>query len=353
MLEDAYTPNADKRRRTVYIVYGQNEDEKEKIGAKLKTLGLTAITKKDVVGLSDGSSFIGHILDTAFEQAQAVIVLLTGDEEARLRKQFQHSDDTDFEKNFSYQPTQDQIFEAGYAFGKLPGRTILLQTGNIRLFSDIAGRYILNYAETLENADLLCGCLLRAGCIINGARPLSLAQSDNMVKANIDPKSVFVIYGRNRVIMKEMFAFLRSLDLSPMRWYEAIRRTHLGASYTGTIVEAGMKDAQAVLVLLTGDDEVRSKETGSKDERIVYPQARPNVLFEAGMAFSKYEKRIILVQMGKVRPCPALYGRNMVKLNNRPGPRWDLMQRLDLVGCQVNFNGKWNTTGNFMVSDDL
>lgn len=352
MSEDTSTLDEKRRRRTVYVVYGQNKNEKEKIDATLKTLGLTAITKKDVVGLTGGSSFIGRILDVAFEQAQAVIVLLTGDEEAQLRKQFQRPEDERCEKIFCLQPTQDQIFEAGYAFGKLPERTILLRRGDIRLFSDISGRYILNYAETVENPDLLRDCLQHAGCILNDTEPSSSSQDNTAAISIVDPKSVFVVYGRNITVMKEMFAFLRSLDLSPMRWYESIRRTKLGAPYTGTVVAAGMKDAQAVLVLLTGDDEVRSKKTGSEVERIVYPQARPNVLFEAGMAFSKYKKRIILVQVGKVRPCPALHGRNMVNLNNRPGPRWDLMQRLDIVGCPVNFHGKWNTTGNFSVSED-
>src|SRR5689334_9029443 len=104
------TSEGDGKRRTVYLVYGQDEDMKSKIDSTLQNFGLTVLTKKDVAGLISGSFFTGRVLDKAFEQARAVIVLLTGDEEAQLCKKFQRSDDEEFEKRFCLQPTHDQIF---------------------------------------------------------------------------------------------------------------------------------------------------------------------------------------------------------------------------------------------------
>jgi predicted nucleotide-binding protein len=353
MMPEGIAPlEEESRRRNVYIVYGQNIEERKKIDSILQDFKLLSLVKNDIVGLAGGSPFIGDILNIAFERAQAVIVLLTCNEEARLRENFRRYDDKEHEKSFRLQPTQDQIFEAGYAFGKSPERTILIQVGEVRPFSDIEGRYVLNYADTLEDTNLLRACLLRAGCIVNNTGSLSPPPTDiKAIAPDIDTRRVFVVHGRNMIIMKELFAFLRALDLSPMEWYEAIGLTKGGASYIGEIVSQGLDDAQVVVILLTGDDEVRQSKEGEEGEELSYPQARPNVLFEAGLAFSRYENRTILVQVGRVRPCPDLRGRTMVRLSDSPGSRWDFMHRLRIVGCKVNFDGKWNTTGNFTIAD--
>jgi predicted nucleotide-binding protein len=350
---DIYSTEEDNRRRKVYVVYGQNKAEKDAIDTILQKFGLESLIKEDVVGLTEGSSFIGRILDTAFSKAQAVIVLLTGEEEVRLRKRFQHVDDEDFEKEFYLQPTQDQMFEAGYAFGKSPDRTILIQIGNVRPFSDIMSRYVLNHAQTIKNDGLLRKCLQRAGCMVKDSNILLVPPDTTEAStANMDSKKVFVVHGRDMANMKELFAFLRSLDLSPMKWYEAIRLTKGGAPYVGEVVAAGLEEAKAVIILLTGDDEVRQKQHSMESEQFLYPQARPNVIFEAGMAFSRYEERTILVQIGRVRPCPDMQGRVMVRLSNKPAPRWDLMQRLLGVGCPVNDTGEWSARGRFRITDD-
>jgi predicted nucleotide-binding protein len=157
----------DSRRRTVYVVYGHDTDTIHKINALLKDLGLKFLKKEEAVGLTkETAPFIGRVIDSAFEYAQAVIVLLTGDEEVQLCNEFQHYDDEYFERVFYPQPTQEQIFEAGYAFGKSPERTILIQIGHVRPFSDIVGRYILHFSEVLEDHALLRTRLQRAGCII-------------------------------------------------------------------------------------------------------------------------------------------------------------------------------------------
>ncbi|HZO71034.1 MAG TPA: TIR domain-containing protein [Ktedonobacteraceae bacterium] len=161
----------DSRKRTVYVVYGRDHIACETIHTHLKAFNLHLLEKDDVVAklTKETSPFVGDILTAAFEEAQAIIVLLTGEDRVRLREQFWESHDARYEKEFWPQSGQDQIFEAGYAFGISPDRTILVQIGHVRPFSDIAGRYMLHFGNPGdEKADrrALWRRLEKAGCIL-------------------------------------------------------------------------------------------------------------------------------------------------------------------------------------------
>jgi predicted nucleotide-binding protein len=159
-------------------------------------------------------------------------------------------------------------------------------------------------------------------------------------------KKVFVVYGRNEKIKREVFAFLRILELSPIPWGDAARLTNTGAPYIGEILDAMLREAQAVVVLFTGDDEVRAQliksefciddEEDNKEDFSLLYQPRPNVVFETGMAFSnKQTDRTILVEIGNVRICQMVKGRDRIKLSNQWKHRWRFIQSLEAAGCSV------------------
>lgn len=107
-----------------------------------------------------------------------------------------------------------------------------------------------------------------------------------------DPRRVFVVHGRNMAVRDDFFALLRSFGLEPIEWAEAVRETGKASPYIGEILDAAFSRAQAVAVLLTPDDEVRlTSSLHTENEPILetatHLQARPNVLFEAGMAFGR------------------------------------------------------------------
>jgi predicted nucleotide-binding protein len=114
-----------------------------------------------------------------------------------------------------------------------------------------------------------------------------------------DKWRVWIVHGRNLDARNAMFSFLRSIGLEPMEWGEALALTGKGTPYTGEILDHAFAEAQAVVVLLTGDDFARLGKRfidthDSTDETDLTPQARPNVLFEAGMAFGKCPERTVL-----------------------------------------------------------
>jgi predicted nucleotide-binding protein len=163
-------------------------------------------------------------------------------------------------------------------------------------------------------------------------------------------RTVFVIHGRDTRARKEFYAFLRSIGLDPMEWNEALAATEGGAPVIGDVLDSVLKMPHAFIVLLTPDDEVRLKPelaNGDDDPELqLSGQARPNVLFEAGMAFALAPTRTVLVEFGKVRPFTDVSGRFVVRLNNSPQRRNTLAQILSQIGCEVNMTGNdWHTAG--------
>jgi predicted nucleotide-binding protein len=125
-----------------------------------------------------------------------------------------------------------------------------------------------------------------------------------------------------------------------MEWGEVLALTGKGTPYTGEVLDRAFAEAQAVIVLLTGDDFARLGKRfveahDPPDETDLTPQARPNVLFEAGMAFGKYPERTVLVHLGKTRPFSDVIGRNVLFISNEVKKRQGLADRLRTAGCDA------------------
>lgn len=166
----------------------------------------------------------------------------------------------------------------------------------------------------------------------------------------VDRRKVFVVHGRNSRARDGMFVFLRSIGLQPIEWSEAVAMTGKGAPYIGEVLDAALAVAQAIVVLMTPDEVAYLRpEYASPDEtaeKEPAPQARPNVLFEAGLAMGRSPDRTILVELGKVRPFSDIGGRHVLRLSSEPGNRKQLADRLRTAGCAVETPGTdWLTTG--------
>lgn len=173
-----------------------------------------------------------------------------------------------------------------------------------------------------------------------------------MTEAVTDRRSVFVVHGRNEGLRRSIFDFLRSINLAPMEWSRAVELTGEGSPYIGQVLDAAFNNATAVVVLMTPDEiaYLQPRYGGRDDdpETQPMPQARPNVLFEAGMALGRDPRRTVLVEVGEVRPFSDVAGRHAVRLTNEVAMRQELAQRLKTAGCDVQLGGTdWHTTGDF------
>ena len=171
-----------------------------------------------------------------------------------------------------------------------------------------------------------------------------------------DPKKVFVVHGRDSRLRNDFFSFLRALGLWPIEWSEALKLTQKATPYIGEAIESAFRNAQAVIVLLSPDDEVRLLpelwgENENEIEKATSLQARPNVLFEAGMAFGTHPDRTLLVEVGQVKAFSDVAGRHIVRLSNSPDKRNDIAERLRTSGCDVSTVGNdWLKSGDFNIT---
>jgi predicted nucleotide-binding protein len=173
-----------------------------------------------------------------------------------------------------------------------------------------------------------------------------------------DRRKVFVVHGRNDKARRALFSFLRAIGLDPIEWEEAVHMTGEGSPFIGKILDDAFSNSQAAIILLTGDDlAMLQKEFWLNHdpgyEKELTPQARPNVLFEAGMAFGRYPERTIIVSLGALRPFSDIAGRNIMHLSNSAATRHSFAGRLRKAGCDVKIDGRsdWLSpeTANFEV----
>ncbi|MGA2454555.1 MAG: TIR domain-containing protein [Solirubrobacteraceae bacterium] len=152
-------------------------------------------------------------------------------------------------------------------------------------------------------------------------------------------RRVMVVHGRNLKARDAMFRFLRSVELAPIPWHQAVSETGMGSPHNLAAVRAAMDVAQAVVVILTPEERAGLlPELASPDdtgEVQIRTQPRQNVILEAGMAMGVDQEHTILVELGSVREASDLAGLNRVRLDNTPARRNEFLKRLERIGCEV------------------
>lgn len=175
-------------------------------------------------------------------------------------------------------------------------------------------------------------------------------------RAPVDPRRVFVVHGRNQALRDAMFTFLRNIGLLPLEWNEAVKLTRKASPYIGEVLDCAFSSASSIVVLLTPDDEARLREKFRRKDEPPHEaqltgQARPNVLFEAGMAMGRCPDRTVLVEVGCLRPFTDVSGVHVVRMDGSSQRRQELAQRLETAGAAVVLSGTdWHTAGDFSAT---
>lgn len=114
-----------------------------------------------------------------------------------------------------------------------------------------------------------------------------------------------------------------------------------------------MEKAQAIVVLLSPDDDVHLKDQfvasyERATEGKVQGQARPNVIFETGIAIGAHHKKTVIVQVGDVKPFTDIGGMHILRLTGSDSSRHEFSRRLDDLGCKIDTDGDhWLRAGDF------
>ena len=110
------------------------------------------------------------------DYAQAIVVLCTPDDEARLHERYSKPDDLGYESEFTGQARQNVTWEGGMAYGRYRERTVIVQIGSLRPMSDTAGLHALRFDGSVERRKDFGDRLESAGCPVDrsGERWLSV-----------------------------------------------------------------------------------------------------------------------------------------------------------------------------------
>lgn len=175
----------------------------------------------------------------------------------------------------------------------------------------------------------------------------------HMEDINMRSKKVFIIHGRNANAYSEFVSFLTSLRLDPIEWDQAIRLTGKPSPYIGEVIDAGFKESQAIIVLLTPDEkvELRRELQHNSDDGIERYQSRPNVIFEAGAALSRYPQQTFFIKMGEQCLWSDIDGRDIITISNNVDDRRSVINRLVIAGCPIDITASrlWITQGDLDV----
>lgn len=153
-------------------------------------------------------------------------------------------------------------------------------------------------------------------------------------------RKIFLVHGRDIDAYHGMMALLSSLKLDVKEWSEIKKDTEGTIPYTMEIVKKAIMD-KAVLVLLTPDEVtfLRQGLQNKKDSKPVF-QSRPNVLFEAGFAFSSNPSHTVIVTIDNPRIWSDIEGLHIVRFDGTSKSRKSLVDALKKAGCEVNTDGE-------------
>lgn len=185
-------------------------------------------------------------------------------------------------------------------------------------------------------------------------KPSSKVGDLTMNETEGNPGLVFVVHGRNTQTLNELTAWLDAVGLHA-KAFEDVRAELGGAPTILQVVEKGISEARGVIILITPDELAflrpelqRNRDTAGDRQRW---QARPNVLFEAGLAYAKAgHKRTLFLVAGVAELFSDVGGIVYMGLPQDPESKERLKTALASMGCTVRTDPKHHQRGNFPVA---
>jgi hypothetical protein len=149
------------------VVHGRNLAARNAMYAFLLALGLSPIDWASAVReTGKGAPHNLEAARAAIEAAQAVVVVFTAEDEARLLPSLVSTSDSPEEADYRGQPRPNVLLEAGMAFALAPTRTIIVELGPVARASDLEGLNAVRITNGRVERWALRDRLVKAGCAI-------------------------------------------------------------------------------------------------------------------------------------------------------------------------------------------
>jgi predicted nucleotide-binding protein len=170
----------------------------------------------------------------------------------------------------------------------------------------LAGENGISYEKyaTTEQMAQLRGAPMHAPHADPGPRatPTGRPRPSKKPVVTVNNNYIFVVHGRDVQLNTDMFAFLRAIGQNPLEWSQAITVAKGANPHVDQVISDAMEKVQGVLVMFSPDEEARlkAKFCSGLDKKKGFNkldgQARPNVIFEAGLALGAHSKKTLLVR---------------------------------------------------------
>ena len=134
------------KTNTLFVVHGRDTKLNEDMFGLLRALGLNPIEWSKAVAKTRGNNpDVDKIIGGQMKSVQGIVVMISPDEQARLKSEFS---ETAAERTLQDQARPNVLFEAGWAFGAYPDKTLLVRVGNTRPISDLGGKHIMKLTDS-------------------------------------------------------------------------------------------------------------------------------------------------------------------------------------------------------------
>jgi predicted nucleotide-binding protein len=155
---------------SVFVVHGRDEGLRKSMFEFLRALSLNPMEWSKAVLLprkGGANPHVDDILDAAMARVQAVVVIFSPDDLAMLKESLLGKGEKRTEGKLQGQPRPNVIFEAGLALGRHPDKTLLVQIGSVRGFSDIAGKHLVRLTNDVTKRKDVGNRLHKIGCRVD------------------------------------------------------------------------------------------------------------------------------------------------------------------------------------------
>lgn len=139
---------------SMFVVHGRDTKLNTDMYAFLSSIGIVPMEWDHAIKAAKGGAnpIVGDVISQAMDRVQGVMILFSPDEETRIKSKL--ASEGDKRKGLhlkGFQPRPNVILEAGLALGAHSDKTILVQVGDIRDISDIAGKHMVHLSNSFAD----------------------------------------------------------------------------------------------------------------------------------------------------------------------------------------------------------
>lgn len=157
------------RENTVFVVHGRDSKLRDSMYQFLGALGLRVREWGHAIRAArgGGNPYVNDAVTRIMEEAQAIIVMLSPDDEVKLKSQFVGAKEHSTEGKLRGQARPNVIFETGISIGAHHRKTLIVQVGDVKPFTDIGGMHILRLTGNDDSRNEFANRLRKLGCKVD------------------------------------------------------------------------------------------------------------------------------------------------------------------------------------------